>query len=143
MADDREYEIGYGKPPKATRFQKGQSGNPKGRPKGSLNVATILERAMLQKVQVKENGQARAYTKLEVAITQLANKAAGGDLKAFREISSYLRAADDVREKEEQEMGRNPKVRLVDPAVLKQLANRVKGLNTPSPEAGDHDGEKE
>ena len=33
----RQYEVGYGKPPQATRFQPGKSGNPKGRPKGSRN----------------------------------------------------------------------------------------------------------
>lgn len=125
MADDREYEVGYGKPPKATRFKKGQSGNPKGRPKGCLNVATIVERTMSQKVQVKENGRTRTCTKLEVAITQLANKAAGGDFKALREANSYIREADEVQEKEAQKMGRKQKVRLVDPTVLKQLANRV------------------
>ena len=42
-ATDRDYDVGYGKPPKATRFRKGQTGNPKGRPKTSKNVGTMLE----------------------------------------------------------------------------------------------------
>lgn len=142
MPDERDYEVGYGKPPKASRFQKGQSGNPHGRPKGSQNVATIVEQAMRQKVQVKENGKVCIRTKLQVAVTQMVNKAAGGDLKALREANSYVREANDEREKEAQDMGTKQKVHLADSAVLRQLANRVKNLNTPNPEVGNHDGDK-
>ena len=39
-----EYEVGYGRPPKSGQFKNGQSGNPKGRPKGSLNLKTIVKR---------------------------------------------------------------------------------------------------
>jgi hypothetical protein len=42
------YNVGYGKPPVQTRFRKGQSGNPKGRGKGSRNFATVFMAAMSQ-----------------------------------------------------------------------------------------------
>ena len=48
--------VGYCNPPERTRFKLGQSGNPKGRPKGTLNMATVLERALREKVIVNENG---------------------------------------------------------------------------------------
>jgi len=79
-------EIGYGKPPKQTQFRKGVSGNPKGRPQGSRNVATVLARALREKVIVNENGRRRTMTKLDAAIAQLVNKSASGDLSAMRQL---------------------------------------------------------
>jgi hypothetical protein len=50
--DEQPYEVGYGKPPANTRFPRGLSGNPKGRPKGSKNLATIALRESRQPVRV-------------------------------------------------------------------------------------------
>lgn len=77
-------EVGYGKPPRQFQFKKGQSGNPKGRPPGSLNVATILARTLREKVTVTENGRRRTITKLEAAVKQIVNKAAAGDAAAIK-----------------------------------------------------------
>lgn len=91
---DRPYEVGYGKPPVATRFKRGQSGNPKGRPKGTLNVATTLERELNQRVTIKENGQSRTITKFEAAIKQLVNKAASGDARAIQFLINLLNVSN-------------------------------------------------
>ena len=48
-----EYPVGYCKPPKTGQFQPGQSGNLKGRPKGSQNFTTILEKELNNKIQIK------------------------------------------------------------------------------------------
>ena len=78
-----DYSVGYGKPPKATRFQKGRSGNPTGRPKGRLALATLFQRALAARITVTEHGRRTQKSKLEITLTQLINKAAGGDLKAM------------------------------------------------------------
>jgi uncharacterized protein DUF5681 len=67
MSDEKKptdgHRVGYGKPPAQTRFKKGQSGNPTGRPKGTPNFATALERALEEQVVVNEGGQRRTVTK--------------------------------------------------------------------------------
>lgn len=93
MDADRD-EVGYGKPPRKTQFQKGRSGNPKGRPKGTLNVATVLERTLREPVVINENGQRKTITKLQAAVKQLVNKAASGDSAALRQLMALVASAE-------------------------------------------------
>lgn len=86
--------VGYCNPPENTRFKKGQSGNPQGRPKGTLNMATVLERTLREKVVINESGKRKTITKLEAAIKQLTNKAASGDLKALQLLAALVRSAE-------------------------------------------------
>jgi len=86
MNDDgaKDCEIGYGRPPKATRFAPGNSGNPRGRPKGSRSVGAILKGIMTQKVTVTEGGRMRRVSRLEVMLLRLANDAARGDARVTK-----------------------------------------------------------
>lgn len=98
MKDDAENEpcdVGYGKPPKHTQFKKGQSGNLAGRPKGTLNLATVLERTLREQVVINENGRRKVITKLEAAVTQLVNKAASGDAHAMRYLCHLVISAEE------------------------------------------------
>lgn len=88
--NNRDYDVGYGKPPGATRFQKGQSGNPTGRRRGSKNLSTILEEELEQRVVIRENGKQKTITKRRASMKQLANKAASGDHRALQILINYL-----------------------------------------------------
>jgi len=95
----REYEVGYGKPPLRSRFPKGRSGNPRGRPRGGQNLATMLAEELSQKVAVRENGRQRTISKRRAMLIQIINKAVSGDAKAFRaviELGERLKLADQT-----------------------------------------------
>lgn len=80
MADD--HEIGYKKPPKHSRFEKGRSGNPKGRPKGAKNLKTELEEELRERIVVREGGKAKKVSKQRAILKGQGAKAAQGDTKA-------------------------------------------------------------
>src|SRR4029079_7326202 len=75
------YEVGYAKPPKHT-LKPGQSGNSKGRSKGSKNASSILHEALFKKMSVTEGGRARSMTRYEAIITGQIAKALKGDVRA-------------------------------------------------------------
>ena len=89
--NERDYEVGYGKPPRHTRFKKGQSGNPHGRPKGSKNLTTLLGEALNEPVIVAENGGRRKITMREAIIKQLVKRSATADLRAIKILLDMVR----------------------------------------------------
>ena len=89
-----EYEVGYAKPPRHAGFQKGRSGNPKGRPKGAKNFATLLGEALDEKVSLTEDGHRRRITKRELVIKQLVNKSASADLRAIKQLTDIVQGVE-------------------------------------------------
>ena len=83
---DREYEVGYRRPPKRTQFKKGQSGNPKGRPKGARGLDTMIIEELKAKIIVSENGRSKKLKKAEAIVKQVVNKALTGDHKAISQV---------------------------------------------------------
>ena len=89
--EKRDYEVGYGKPPHHTRYQKGQSGNPRGRSSGSKNLSTLLSEALNEPVMLTENGRHRKITKREAIVRQVVNCSATPDWRAVKIVFDLLR----------------------------------------------------
>ena len=81
-----DYEVGYGKPPRETRFKQGQSGNVRGRPRGSKNLATVMLKELSERLTISENGRRRKVTKRKAIIKQVINKAAAGNPRLIQII---------------------------------------------------------
>lgn len=83
---ERLYEVGYKKPPKATQFKPGDRGNPKGRPRGSLNQKTIIETVLAQKLPVRKGDKTVKLPALQVIAETFTVKAAQGDHRALNAV---------------------------------------------------------
>jgi hypothetical protein len=79
-------KVGYGRPPRATQFKPGKSGNPKGRPKGSLNLVTDLAAELTEQITVREDGRTRRVSKQRALIKSLLAKGIQGEVRAAAAI---------------------------------------------------------
>ena len=91
-----ERPVGYGNPPRHTRFKPGQSGNPRGRPKGSKNLRSIVETRASEKVMVTLNGEPREMTRKDLIVSSLMAKAAKGDIPALRLALPLLERSEEA-----------------------------------------------
>lgn len=95
------YEVGYGKPPITTRFQKGRSGNPKGRPKESKNFKKLLREVLDSKIMVRDAAGTRAVTVREALIRNQVNLALKGDPRTFATIFKLAESEEHAFEQGE------------------------------------------
>jgi len=116
------YEVGYGKPPRHTRFRKGQSGNPRGRACGSKNLKTLLSEALNEPAIITENGRRRKITMREAIVRQVVNSSATPDLRAVRIVFDLLR---DIEGQSEPASPDTSAFTEADEEVIEQLKARL------------------
>ena len=115
-----EYKVGYGKPPKSGQFKRGRSGNPKGRPRGSLKLATDLAAELNEQITVREDGRPRRVSKQRALIKSLMAKALQGDVRANAAVLAlYARVITDLPDDQDSVVEEN------ELQILRQFAPRL------------------
>lgn len=98
----KEYKVGYGKPPTHSRFKKGQSGNPNGRPKGSTNrrpknqLETIFKKELSREIPIQGGAGEATVSMLEAMIHSTAVKAVKGDIRSLKLVFDMYRAMQSL-----------------------------------------------
>jgi hypothetical protein len=117
-----------GNPPVHSRFKKGQSGNPNGRPKGSKNFKTLLEQALSKTVLVTENGRKVWRTVCELLFQRLAHEGVKGNERAaallLRTAREYDVGVNEVGQGPSQSEPRDDGA-LPDPDTLRRIRRRI------------------
>jgi hypothetical protein len=98
---DSPYEVGYGKPPKHTRFKPGRSGNPKGRPRGHRNLSTMIREVLNEKVALREGDRTRKVPKAVAVFIRVLNGALHGDQKDTIAYFQFIQRAGLLQDEQE------------------------------------------
>jgi hypothetical protein len=85
---DADY-VGFKHPPKRHQFQRGQSGNPNGRPKGTRNFKTDLREELSEIISFREGGHDFSISKQRALIKRLVSSAINGDARAIATVMSF------------------------------------------------------
>jgi Family of unknown function (DUF5681) len=118
-----KYAANYRNPPLRTRFKKGQSGNPRGRPKKGLPA--LLVAALNEPVFVTIDGERRRITKREAVITQLVNESAGANLRATKMLIDMMK--DIERTTDAKPPSEPHRFAPADEQVIKGVVERIRG----------------
>jgi hypothetical protein len=96
---DDDEKIGYCRPPRGTRWKKGQSGNPRKKPRPEESVVDLIDRLLLQEVRLTLNGEVKTVSALEAIVSQLQLKEMAGSARASKILLKYRAFASQHTDK--------------------------------------------
>ena len=129
----RKGDVGYRRPPKHTRFKRGQSGNPKGRPRGSKNLKTLLAEELRTPITLRDGGAGRRIVKAQAVVMSLIARSLKGDSRA---TATIFQLADSA---EAEEVAEAHDFSVTDLALIERALERRRAT---SKKTQDNDGKK-
>jgi hypothetical protein len=121
-----DYEVGYGRPPKHKQFVPGTSGNPKGRPKGRKNIATIITEMAMQPMIITEGGRRRTVPRMAALMLTMWAEAFKGNPKAWVAVLQGLREVGSLQAEAE---GAEQPLSDDDHALISDYLKKVAGVS--------------
>ena len=128
-----DYDVGYKKPPKQGQFKPGQSGNPKGRPKGLQNLSTDLQEELEQKILITEANKSQEVTKQRAMIKTLFAKALKGETRAANVLIGLILGLEQANKSHADGVSLTEE----DQAILAAYTKQLLGDKAPSQKAED------
>ena len=122
MSANRDYEVGYKRPPKEHQFKKGVSGNPKGRPKNNATFAENILDEMQEKIIVKESGKQKKITKKQALAKKLVAEALNGKNSAIKLLLPILASETKLAKEVDEELTLND-AQIIEDYIKRRLNN--------------------
>jgi Family of unknown function (DUF5681) len=119
MTKNTTYAIGYGKPPTHTRWTKGQSGNPKGRPPRDRNISALVTRLLAQRIVVRKGRSTKRMSRLDHLVHRMLEDALAGDPRLIRMV------LDEARKGEVHAETLEPVLESADREVIDAMLRRI------------------
>jgi hypothetical protein len=146
MTDDgsnQDAKVGYKRPPVHTRFQKGRSGNPRGREKGVRNFAVEVKRSLEIPVKLNDNGRPKRVSTQEALFMRLREKALKGDNRALETLLGLARTHNNDAAGDrlgDQQMA--PEDHAILEAFIEEVRSRPNTAAEPIPESSQNEGDR-
>jgi hypothetical protein len=122
IGHDPHRPVGYGNPPATSQFRQGRSGNPRGRPRGTKNLSTILTDTLYSQISIRERGRVRKVPMIEAILMRLRKDALEGDAKAIDRILRLMQLQATMVPED-----RKPHAPAYDPAADKAILAELAG----------------